>query len=110
MRRIKIGETSLEVAPLSLGTNVFGWTLDEKGSFKILDAFTDAGFNFIDTADMYSIWVDGGTGGQSETINGDWMKERGNREEEVITSKIGGATGVHDIDDKREHKKEGDEN
>src|SRR5690625_298421 len=107
MRRIKIGETSLEVAPLSLGTNVFGWTLDEIESFKILDAFTDAGFNFIDTADMYSFWVDGGPGGQSETIIGNWMKERGNREEVVITSKVGGATGVHDIDVRRKHIMEG---
>ena len=80
MKKIKIGESDLEIAPINLGGNVFGWTLDQKESFEILDAFVDGGFNFLDTADMYSYWVDGGEGGQSETIIGDWMKSRGTRQ------------------------------
>lgn len=107
MKKIKIGQTNLEVAPFNLGGNVFGWTLDEKKSFEILDAFVEAGFNFIDTADMYSYWVDGGDGGQSETIIGKWMKERGNREQMIIATKVGGATGVNEIDASRKHILEG---
>ncbi|WP_336094117.1 aldo/keto reductase [Leeuwenhoekiella sp. CH_XMU1409-2] len=80
IKKIQIGTTNLNVAPINLGGNVFGWTLDEKESFEILDSFVDHGFNFIDTADMYSYWVDGKEGGQSETILGKWMKSRGNRE------------------------------
>ena len=76
MQKIKIGNSDLEIARINLGGNVFGWTLDEKQSFEILDAFVEAGFNFIDTADTYSWWVNG-VGGQSETIIGKWMKERG---------------------------------
>ena len=87
-----------------MGGNVFGWTLDEEKSFEILDAFVEAGFNFIDTADMYSYWVDGGPGGQSETIIGNWMKARGNREQMIIATKAGGPTGVKDeIDASRKH-------
>lgn len=107
MKKIKIGQTNVEVAPFNLGGNVFGWTLDEKKSFEILDAFVEAGFNFIDTADMYSYWVDGGDGGQSETIIGKWMKERGNREQMIIATKVGGATGVNEIDASRKHILEG---
>ena len=104
MKKIKIGQTNLEVAPFNLGGNVFGWTLDEEKSFEILDAFVEAGFNFIDTADMYSYWVDGGPGGQSETIIGNWMKARGNREQMIIATKAGGPTGVKDeIDASRKH-------
>jgi len=103
MEKIKIGQTDLAVAPFNLGGNVFGWTLDEKQSFDILDAFTAADFNFIDTADMYSHWVDGGEGGQSETIIGKWLKARGNREKVVIATKVGGPTGVHGIDTSRKH-------
>lgn len=104
MKKIKIGQTNLEVAPFNLGGNVFGWTLDEQKSFEILDAFVEAGFNFIDTADMYSYWVDGGPGGQSETIIGNWMKARGNREQMIIATKAGGPTGVKDeIDASRKH-------
>lgn len=103
MKKIKIGQTDLEVAPFNLGGNVFGWTLDEKKSFEILDAFVEAGFNFIDTADMYSYWVDGGDGGQSETIIGKWMKERGNREQMIIATKVGGQTGTNPIDASRNH-------
>lgn len=103
MRKVKIGQSDLQVAPFNLGGNAFGWTLDEKGSFGILDAFVDAGFDFIDTADMYSYWVDGGAGGQSETIIGKWMKARGNRNKVVIATKVGGPTGVHGIDVSRKH-------
>lgn len=93
----------MRVAPFNLGGNTFGWTLDEKGSFEILDAFTEAGFDFIDTADMYSYWVDGGPGGQSETIIGKWMKARGNRNRVIIATKVGGPTGVNEIDTSRKH-------
>lgn len=107
MKKIKIGQTDLEVVPFNLGGNVFGWTLDEEKSFEILDAFLEAGFNFIDTADMYSYWIDGGAGGESETIIGKWMKARGNREKVVIATKVGGPTGVNEIDASRKHILEG---
>ena len=103
MKKIKIGETDLNVAPINLGGNVFGWTLDEKKSFEILDAFTDKGFNFIDTADMYSYWVDGGEGGQSETIIGNWLKKSGKRNDIVLATKVGGETGVHPVDTSKKH-------
>ena len=103
MKKIKIGNTDLEVAPINLGGNVFGWTLDEKESFKILDAFTAGEFNFIDTADMYSYWVDGGEGGQSETILGKWMKSRNNRKDIVLATKVGGETGTHPVDTSKKH-------
>ena len=103
MKKIRIGQTALEVAPFNLGGNVFGWTLDEKKSFEILDAYADAGFDFIDTADMYSHWVDGGAGGQSETIIGNWMKSRSNRNKMVIATKVGGATAAHPVDSSRKH-------
>ncbi|GLB50425.1 aldo/keto reductase [Neptunitalea lumnitzerae] len=103
MKKIIIGNTDLEVAPINLGGNVFGWTLDEKKSFEILDAFTDKGFNFIDTADIYSHWVDGGSGGQSETILGKWMKERGNRDNIIMATKVGGASGTHPVDTSKKH-------
>ena len=97
MRRIKINNTDLEIAPINLGGNVFGWTLDEKQSFEILDAFADAGFNFIDTANTYSWWVNG-VGGQSETIIGKWMRTRGNRDKMVIATKVGSQTKEHPVD------------
>ncbi|MAX70706.1 MAG: alcohol dehydrogenase [Flavobacteriaceae bacterium] len=103
MKKIIIGNTDLEVAPINLGGNVFGWTLDEKESFKILDAFTAGEFNFIDTADMYSYWVDGGEGGQSETILGKWMKSRNNRKDIVLATKVGGETGKHPVDTSKKH-------
>ncbi|MCC2599876.1 aldo/keto reductase [Sphingobacterium sp. FBM7-1] len=102
-KKITIGQTDLQVAPFNLGGNVFGWTLDENKSFAILDAYVEAGFDFIDTADMYSYWVDGGAGGQSETILGKWMKARGNRDKVVIATKVGGPTGVNEIDTSRAH-------
>lgn len=103
MNKIQIGTTDIKVAPFNLGGNVFGWTLDEKKSFEILDAFVDARFEFIDTADMYSYWVDGGAGGQSETIIGKWMKARNNRDKVIIATKVGGATGVNEVDTSRKH-------
>lgn len=78
MEKRTVKNTDLSVAPINFGGNVFGWTLDEKQSFEVLDRFFDKGFNFIDTADTYSWWVNG-KGGQSEEIIGKWMKSRGNR-------------------------------
>ena len=93
MERRSLGKSEINVAPLTFGGNVFGWTLDEKQSFEILDGFRDYGFNFIDTADVYSRWAPGNEGGESETIIGKWMKERGNRQEVVIATKVGGDMG-----------------
>lgn len=84
----RIGQ--LSVSPLSLGGNVFGWTADQQTSFAVLDAYTEAGFNFVDTADVYSAWVEGNSGGESETVIGDWLRSRGRREEVVIATKVGG--------------------
>lgn len=84
----KLGSSGLEVFPLALGGNVFGWTADEATSFAVLDAYTAAGGNFIDTADAYSAWVDGNQGGESETIIGKWVKARGNRDDVVIATKV----------------------
>ena len=89
MEKIIIGKSDLKVAPINLGGNVFGWTLNEQQSFEILDKFVGAGFNFIDTADVYSTWVPGNKGGESETIIGNWMKLRGNRKDLVIATKVG---------------------
>ena len=90
MKSIQIGNSELKVMPINLGGNVFGWTLNEAESFKILDGFVERGFNFIDTADVYSVW--GGPdnkGGESETIIGKWMQARGNRDKVVIATKVG---------------------
>ncbi|MET8771356.1 aldo/keto reductase [Streptomyces sp. NPDC004658] len=84
----KLGSSDLEVFPLSLGGNVFGWTADEQTSFAVLDAYTAAGGNFIDTADSYSAWIEGNQGGESETIIGKWVKARGNRSDIVIATKV----------------------
>ncbi|AEY90239.1 aldo/keto reductase [Streptomyces olivaceoviridis] len=84
----KLGSSDLEVFPLSLGGNVFGWTADEQTSFAVLDAYTAAGGNFVDTADSYSAWIEGNHGGESETIIGKWVKARGNRSEVVIATKV----------------------
>ena len=93
MEKRKLGTSGLLVSPITLGGNVFGWTLDEAGSFKILDAFADAGFNSIDTADSYSRFVPGNQGGESETIIGKWLKKRGNRKDMVIATKLGSDMG-----------------
>jgi aryl-alcohol dehydrogenase-like predicted oxidoreductase len=92
-----IPHTDLAVHPLCLGGNVFGWTADEAASFAVLDAYAAAGGNFIDTADRYSAWVPGNQGGESETIIGDWLAARGNRDDMVIATKVGGREGGHDI-------------
>ncbi len=83
--------SGLEVAPLAFGGNVFGWTIDDERSFELLDAFVDAGFNLVDTADVYSHWKPGNKGGESETIIGKWLKQRGNRDKVIIATKVGGA-------------------
>ncbi|MEU3032430.1 aldo/keto reductase [Streptomyces incarnatus] len=83
-----LGTSDLEVFPLCLGGNVFGWTADEQTSFAVLDAYTAAGGNFIDTADSYSAWVEGHQGGESETVIGKWVKARGNRSDVVIATKV----------------------
>jgi aryl-alcohol dehydrogenase-like predicted oxidoreductase len=85
----KLGNTGIEVSPIALGGNVFGWTVDEATSFQLLDSWVASGFNFIDTADVYSNWVPGHPGGESETIIGNWMKLRGNRKKVVIATKVG---------------------
>ncbi|WP_333661769.1 aldo/keto reductase [Chishuiella changwenlii] len=102
MNKRIIKNTDLEIAPINFGGNVFGWTLDEKQSFEILDQFTEAGFNFIDTADTYAWWVNG-TGGQSEAIIGKWLKERKNRENVVIATKVGSETKEHGFDVSKKH-------
>ncbi|MGV9289736.1 aldo/keto reductase [Streptomyces sp. NPDC003719] len=84
----KLGSSDLEVFPLSLGGNVFGWTADQDTSFAVLDAYTAAGGNFVDTADSYSAWVDGNSGGESETLIGKWLAARGNRADVVIATKV----------------------
>ena len=86
----KLGATGLDVFRLCLGGNVFGWTADQSESFAILDRYADAGGNFIDTANQYSYWAPGNSGGESETILGRWMAERGNRDQIVLASKVGG--------------------
>jgi aryl-alcohol dehydrogenase-like predicted oxidoreductase len=93
----KLGSSGLKVAPLALGGNVFGWTADEPTSFKLLDAFVADGFNLIDTADMYSRWVPGHQGGESETILGNWFKRSGNRGKVVLATKVGMDMGGGDI-------------
>ncbi|WP_327696445.1 aldo/keto reductase [Streptomyces sp. NBC_00459] len=84
----KLGSSDLEVFPLALGGNVFGWTADEAQSFEVLDAYAAAGGNFLDTADSYSAWVGGNKGGESETIIGNWLRARGNREDIVVATKV----------------------
>jgi aryl-alcohol dehydrogenase-like predicted oxidoreductase len=94
MKRRKLGDTGFEVAPLAFGGNVFGWTVDEPTSYRLLDTFVDAGFNLIDTADSYSRWVPGHAGGESETIIGNWIKQRGRHDDVVIATKIGSDMGL----------------
>jgi len=93
MEKRKLGNSGLEVAPLAFGGNVFGWTADEPTSFALLDAFVDAGFDLIDTADVYSHWVQGHSGGESETIIGKWLKRSGKRSKVVIATKVGKEMG-----------------
>ena len=94
MNRRKLGNTGFDVAPVAFGGNVFGWTVDEATSFHLLDAFVDAGFNLIDTADSYSRWVTGHQGGESETIIGRWIAARGCHDDVVIATKVGSDMGL----------------
>jgi aryl-alcohol dehydrogenase-like predicted oxidoreductase len=89
MEKRALGRSGIKVAPLCLGGNVFGWTADETMSFKLLDAFLAAGFEFVDTADGYSNWAPGHQGGESETVIGKWMKARGNRARVILATKLG---------------------
>ena len=84
-----LGRSNLRVAPLCLGGNVFGWTATETASFAVLDAFVGAGLNFVDTADVYSVWVPGHRGGESETVLGNWLKRTAKRKDVVIATKVG---------------------
>jgi aryl-alcohol dehydrogenase-like predicted oxidoreductase len=88
-----LGRSGLQVAPIALGGNVFGWTADEANSFAVLDAFVDAGFNLIDTADIYSRWVPGHQGGESERVIGRWLKKSGKRDRVLIATKVGKEMG-----------------
>jgi aryl-alcohol dehydrogenase-like predicted oxidoreductase len=99
MQSRELGRSGLSVSPICLGGNVFGWTADERTSFSILDAWVDAGFNFIDTADVYSRWAPGHAGGESETVIGKWLRKSGKRDKVVIATKVGmdmgdGKTGL----------------
>jgi aryl-alcohol dehydrogenase-like predicted oxidoreductase len=89
----QLGNSDLRFLPFVLGGNVFGWTIDEKRSFEVLDAFLGSSFSFIDTADVYSNWFPGNKGGESETIIGNWMKKRGNRDQVILATKAGGDMG-----------------
>jgi aryl-alcohol dehydrogenase-like predicted oxidoreductase len=93
MTKRKLGNSGLQVSPLAFGGNIFGWTVDEAMSFKLLDAFIESGFNLIDTADVYSKWAPGNKGGESETIIGKWLKQGGKREKAIIATKVGSEMG-----------------
>ncbi len=87
--RRPLGRSGLQVAPFALGGNVFGWTVDQPTGFRLLDAFVDAGFNLIDTADTYSIWIEGHHGGESESVIGQWLQRSGRRDDVLIATKVG---------------------
>jgi aryl-alcohol dehydrogenase-like predicted oxidoreductase len=89
MQHRQIGTSDIRIAPIMLGGNVFGWTADEPTSFAVLDAFVAAGFNAIDTADVYSLWAPGHKGGESETVLGNWMAARQNRSHIILATKVG---------------------
>lgn len=93
MEKKILGRTDLNISPVVFGGNVFGWTINEKKSFEILDHFIGSGFNFIDTADVYSRWVPGNDGGESETIIGKWLKNNNKRQEVIIATKVGSDMG-----------------
>jgi aryl-alcohol dehydrogenase-like predicted oxidoreductase len=93
MQLRSLGRSGLQVSPLAFGGNVFGWTVDEPTSFRLLDAWLDAGFNFVDTADVYSSWVPGHSGGESETIIGKWLRSSGKRNRVVLATKVGKPMG-----------------
>ena len=89
----ELGRSGLQVSTICFGGNVFGWTVDEATSFQLLDAWVDAGMNFVDTADVYSRWVPGHAGGESETIIGKWLKQSGKRDKIVLATKVGKPMG-----------------
>lgn len=93
MKRYRLGRTQFEIAPLAFGGNVFGWTADETTSFRLLDAFVEAGGNLIDTANSYSRWAPGHVGGESETVIGRWIARRGHHDDVVIATKVGSDMG-----------------
>jgi aryl-alcohol dehydrogenase-like predicted oxidoreductase len=93
MQKRKLGNSGIEIYPLAFGGNVFGWTVDEPTSFRLLDAFIESGCSLIDTADVYSRWVPGHNGGESETIIGKWLKRSGKRDKAVIATKVGKEMG-----------------
>ena len=93
MNKRRLGRSELKVAPLCLGGNVFGWTADKAMSFRLLDRALEAGLDFIDTAEMYSVWVPGHSGGESEAIIGEWMQSRGCRDRVVVATKVGADMG-----------------
>lgn len=93
MKKRQLGQSDLQIYPIVFGGNVFGWTIDQKQSFEILDAFTGANFNCIDTADVYSRWAPQNSGGESETVIGNWLKSRGNRDKIVLATKVGSDMG-----------------
>ncbi|MBS1503914.1 MAG: aldo/keto reductase [Bacteroidetes bacterium] len=93
MEKRKLGASGIGVKPFCFGGNVFGWTVDEKTSFELLDAYTDNGFDFVDTADVYSKWAPGNKGGESETIIGNWVKRTGKRDKLIIATKVGKPMG-----------------
>ncbi|MFO1150657.1 MAG: aldo/keto reductase [Alsobacter sp.] len=94
MQKRPLGRSGISVPPLCFGGNVFGWTIDEAQSHRILDALVEHGLTFIDTADVYSRWAPGNRGGESETIIGTWLRSRGNRDKVVIATKVGGDMGL----------------
>jgi aryl-alcohol dehydrogenase-like predicted oxidoreductase len=94
MDKRKLGNTGYKIAPFAFGGNVFGWTADEPTSFKLLDAFADAGFSLIDTADSYSRWVPGHAGGESETVIGRWIARRGRHDDVIVATKVGSDMGL----------------
>ncbi len=93
MQKRTLGKSNLSVGPLALGGNVFGWTADQPTSFKLLDAFIDSGLDLVDTADSYSKWVPGHTGGESETVIGNWFKKSGKRNQVILATKVGSPMG-----------------
>ncbi len=105
----KLGRTGLKVSPLCLGTMQWGWTADEAAAFEVMDAFVEAGGNFIDTADVYSRWIEGNPGGVSEEVIGRWMRERGNRHNIILATKVKGRMGEGPNDEglSRKHIVEG---
>lgn len=103
MEKVQLGKSAIEIYPIVLGGNVFGWTINEKTSFDVLDAFVSSGFDFVDTADTYSYWHPGNKGGESETIIGNWLKQRKNRDKVIIATKVGGENWIHSRNIKKKY-------